>query len=80
MTPNSNSGNKPVVVSRLQVQDVIVLQHGRFQILTLTDDYQRNTIAAYKIATVKNLATGERQEMKFYANQRYLRASSGNER
>lgn len=78
MTHNSSSGNKPVVVSRLQVHDVIALQHGRYEILTLTDDYQRNTIAAYKIATVKNLTTGERQEMKFYANQRYLRVTGDN--
>jgi hypothetical protein len=63
--------NKPVVVSRLQVNDIIALASGRVRIISLTDDYQKNSICAYKTATVEDVLTGKRVEMKFYANMRY---------
>lgn len=63
--------NKPVVVSRLKVGDIIALASGRVRIITLTDDYQRNSIAAFKTATVEQVLTGTQVEMKFYANMRY---------
>lgn len=65
--------SKPVVVSRLVVGDVIALPHQRLEILSLTADYQRNTIAAFKTATVRDVATGEQSEIRLFGNMRYSR-------
>lgn len=65
--------DKPVVVSRLKVGDILILHNQRLEIITLPESYQRNTVAAFKVATVKDVTTGEQSEMKLYANQKYFR-------
>lgn len=61
-----------VVVARLNIGDTIIIQGRRVTITALTDDYQRNTIAAFKTATVTDV-DGVEREVKLYANQRYQR-------
>lgn len=63
--------NKPMVVSKLRVGDIIRLASGDIQITVLPDAYQHNTIASFKVATVQDVRTGVERVHNFYANMRY---------
>lgn len=63
--------SRPHVTSNLRVGDVVRLTSGDIEIISLPDSYQRNTIATFKEATVKDVATGEERKYKFYGSSRY---------
>lgn len=61
-----------VVVAKIVIGDVLLLRGRALEIISITPDYQRNTIACYKTAIVRDDA-GVESEINLYANQRYNR-------